>query len=87
VNKKLEDLITRHPVQAVFLNKYYNSRQATVAAVEENDRDRTTMEDRRNTFRFLGYYQFVESRYVVGDDQNLVNKEFSLVHLMQRVSF
>jgi hypothetical protein len=59
INKKLDELVTNNSVCAVFLNeKYYGTKTE----------DSRTMVDQPNALRFLGYYQFDESRFVSGDD-------------------
>jgi hypothetical protein len=65
INKTLDELATNQSVRAIFLNeKCYGS-------------ESTEHKQRSNSLRFLGYYQFNESRFVNGDKREDVAKEFN----------
>jgi hypothetical protein len=68
INKKLDDLVANNSVRAVFLNERYYGR---------NTDDGCETADQPNVLRFLGYYQFDESHFVSGDNQQDVAAEFN----------
>jgi hypothetical protein len=66
INKKLDELARQNSVQAVFLNeKSYGSM--------------TECTNLDHTLRFLGYFEFIESRYVVGEEQEDVCTELGYI--------
>jgi hypothetical protein len=69
INQKLEGLASTQSVQAIFLNEnYYYGNSETM----DYHGDSSTAK----TLCFLGYYEFFESRFVVGDHHAYINKEF-----------
>jgi hypothetical protein len=67
INIKLDDLACSNQVTAVFLNeRYYH---------ELSDKN-LTQQNVMNTVRFLGYYEFFESKFVTGDTHDDIQKEF-----------
>jgi hypothetical protein len=69
INQKLEGLVSTQSVQAIFLNEnYYYGNSKTI----DYHGDSATAK----TLRFLGYYEFFESRFVVGDHHDDIDKEF-----------
>jgi hypothetical protein len=65
INKTLDELATNQSVRAIFLNEKCYGSQST-----ENKQGSSSL-------RFIGYYQFNESRFVNGDKHEDVAKEFN----------
>jgi hypothetical protein len=68
INKKLDELVANNSVRAIFLNERYYGRNAEDGGVTPH---------RPNVLRFLGNYQFDESRFVSGDKPQDVAAEFN----------
>jgi hypothetical protein len=69
INSKLDQMACRNSVQAVFLNEsYYNESEASNLETDGIPKI--------STVRFLGYYEFTESKFLKGDSHDTVNKEF-----------
>jgi hypothetical protein len=65
INIKLDKLACCNQVMAVFLNEKYYHEQSN--HIQENQ---------KNTLQFLGYYEFIESRFVMGDSHIDIENEF-----------
>jgi hypothetical protein len=67
INTKLDKLACCNQVMAVFLNeKYYH----------DHSENKIHEENQKNTLRFLGYYEFIESTFVMGNSHAVIEKEF-----------
>jgi hypothetical protein len=64
INLKLQELAASNSVVAVFLSDIYNNKKG-----QRNPEASTTL-------RFLGYYEFIESRYVTRSSREEINQEF-----------
>jgi hypothetical protein len=67
INVKLDGLACTNQVMAIFLNERYYHVFPGNHEIDQNE---------RNTLRFLGYYEFYESKFVMGDTHHDIQTEF-----------